>query len=288
MNEDGPSWAFSSADTIADILKYHTLLWLTIYRSIVLFELLYNSSVEIPAELLPLLRKSSRVAALTGAGVSQESGLRTFRDAQTGLWAQYKPEDLASPEAFRRDPKLVWDWYAWRREAIKGVRPNPGHYALVEMSERFPAFTLITQNVDGLHRFAGSPQVIELHGNIQRVRCAECYTFAEEWNDDGLEIPRCSACGGMLRPHVVWFGESLPRSELEAAVEAARRCEIFFSIGTSGVVQPAASLAHAAHNRGAVVVEINAERTPLTPKADFFLQGRSGEILPALVKAVWH
>jgi len=238
-------------------------------------------------ELLQLLRKAPRLTALTGAGVSQESGLRTFRDAQTGLWAQHKPEDLASPEAFARDPKLVWDWYAWRREAVKGVRPNAGHYALVEMARHIHQLTLITQNVDGLHVMAGSPQVIELHGNIQQVRCSDCGVFAEEWNDDGMDVPRCSACGGLLRPHVVWFGESLPRAELELAVEAARTCDVFFSIGTSGVVQPAAMLAYAAHNRGAVVVEINAEPTSLTPKADYFLQGKSGEILPDLVKAVW-
>ncbi|MCL5611644.1 MAG: NAD-dependent deacylase [Chloroflexi bacterium] len=238
-------------------------------------------------ELLQFLRKANYTAVLTGAGVSQESGLRTFRDAQTGLWARHRPEDLASPEAFARDPKLVWDWYAWRRETIKEVRPNPGHYALVEMARRISQFTLITQNVDGLHVMAGSPQVIELHGNIQQVRCSECEQFVEEWNDDGMDVPRCAACGGLLRPHVVWFGEALPRVELELAVEAARTCDIFFSIGTSGVVQPAATLAYAAHNRGAVVVEINAEPTPLTPKADYFLQGKSGEILPELVKAVW-
>ncbi len=243
--------------------------------------------MDFPAELLQLLRHSSHLVALTGAGVSQESGLRTFRDAQTGLWAQYKPEDLASPEAFRRDPKLVWDWYAWRREALKGVRPNPGHYALAEFARRVPHFTLITQNVDGLHRMAGSPRVIELHGNIQRVRCSACGEFAQGWKEDGLEVPRCALCGSLLRPDVVWFGEPLPRAGLEAAVEAARSCEVFFSIGTSGVVQPAASLAYAAKNRGAVLVEINAEPTPLTPKADFAFQGRSGGILPALVEAVW-
>jgi len=227
------------------------------------------------------------LVALTGAGVSQESGLRTFRDAQSGLWAQYKPEDLASPEAFARDPKLIWDWYAWRREAVKGVRPNAGHYALVEIEKRVPEFTLITQNVDGLHRMAGSQNVLELHGNIQRVRCSECYTFAETWGDDSESVPRCEVCGGLLRPDVVWFGESLPRDQLEAAVEAARSCDIFFSIGTSGVVQPAASLAHAARNKGAVVVEINAESTPLTPKVDYAFHGKSGEMLPELVKAVW-
>jgi NAD-dependent deacetylase len=243
--------------------------------------------VTFPPDLLPLLLRTLKLAALTGAGVSQESGLRTFRDAQSGLWAQYKPEDLASPEAFARDPKLVWDWYAWRREAVKAVRPNAGHYALVEIEKRIPQFTLITQNVDGLHRFAGSKNVLELHGNIQRVRCSECHTFAETWGDDSESVPKCEVCGGLLRPHVVWFGEALPRDQFEAAVEAARTCEVFFSIGTSGVVQPAASLAFAARNRGAVVVEINLEPTPLTPKADFFLQGKSGEILPALVKAVW-
>jgi NAD-dependent deacetylase len=243
--------------------------------------------MEIPFELIQSLRKSIRIVALTGAGVSQESGLRTFRDAQTGLWAQYKPEELASPEAFRRDPKLIWDWYAWRREAVKGVRPNAGHYALVAIEKRVAQFTLITQNVDNLHRLAGSRNVLELHGNIQRVRCADCYTFTETWDDDTESVPRCDVCGGLLRPDVVWFGEALPRDQLESAVEAARACDVFFSIGTSGVVQPAASLAFAAHNRGATVVEVNAEPTPLTPKADYFLQGRSGEILPQLVRAVW-
>lgn len=238
-------------------------------------------------ELVKRLRISDRVVALTGAGVSQESGLRTFRDAQTGLLAQYKPTELASPEAFRRDPRLVWDWYAWRREAVKGVRPNPGHYALVEIEKHIPAFTLITQNVDGLHRMAGSQKILELHGNIQRVRCAECHTLTEAWEADSESVPCCRKCGGLLRPDVVWFGEALPRGQLEAAVEAARNCEVFLSIGTSGVVQPAASLAFAAHNRGAIVVEINAEPTPLTPKADFVLQGKSGETLPQLVKAVW-
>lgn len=243
--------------------------------------------MDFPPVLLAFLRKSKRIAALTGAGVSAESGLRTFRDAQTGLWAQYRPEDLASPQAFERNPKLVWDWYAWRREAVKGVRPNAGHYALAEMERHVPQFTLITQNVDGLHFLAGSRNVLELHGNIQRVRCSRCGRLVETWQDDGEAVPCCDACGGMLRPDVVWFGESLPKAALEAAVTAARSCDVFFSIGTSGIVQPAASLPFAARNKGAVVVEINLESTPLTEKADFFLQGKSGEILPALVKAVW-
>jgi len=253
--------------------------------------------MNIPSELITFLRRAKRVAALTGAGISQESGLRTFRDAQSGLWAQYKPEDLASPEAFARDPKLVWDWYAMRREKVRNVEPNPGHYALAGMARLVPEFTLITQNVDGLHRKAEEALtdsetlkaclIIELHGNIQRVRCSECGMFAEAWDEDTESVPRCEACGGMLRPDVVWFGEALPRAELEAAVQAARTCDVFFSIGTSGVVQPAASLGFAARNRGAVVVEINAESTPLTPKTDFAFHGKSGEILPELVKAVW-
>ncbi len=241
---------------------------------------------EFPDILLQVLRRAERVAALTGAGASQESGLRTFRDAQTGLWAQYKPEDLASPEAFARNPKLVWDWYAMRREKMGEVQPNAGHYALVEIEKRVPKFTLITQNVDGLHRKAGSVNVLELHGNIQRVRCSECGMYADTWTENG-DVPRCAGCGGMLRPDVVWFGEPLPRSALEAAVEAARTSQVFLSIGTSGMVQPAAALPFAARNKGAVVVEINLEPTPLTEKADFLLQGKSGEVLPALIRAVW-
>jgi NAD-dependent deacetylase len=238
-------------------------------------------------ELIQLLKKTTRVVVLTGAGVSQESGLRTFRDAQAGLWAQYKPEDLATPRAFARNPKLVWDWYASRRESAKGAHPNAGHYALAEMEKFVPDFTLITQNVDGLHRMAGSKNILELHGNILNVRCSECGMFAETWEDDLEYVPRCKKCNALLRPDVVWFEESLPREQLDAAINATRACQVFFSIGTSGVVQPAAALAHAARADGAVVIEINAEPTPLTPKVDFAFHGKSGDILPELVKAVW-
>ncbi|GAB4426591.1 MAG: NAD-dependent deacylase [Anaerolineales bacterium] len=243
--------------------------------------------MNIPADLTKFLRKAERVAALTGAGVSQESGLRTFRDAQTGHWAKHRPEDLATPQAFARNPKLVWDWYAMRREKIKDAQPNPAHYALVEMARHIPDFRLITQNVDGLHLKAGSPSVVELHGNLRRVKCSSCGKQAQTWDDAGEDVPRCRLCGEMLRPDVIWFNESLPRDALEYAVEAARNCQVFFSIGTSGLVQPAASLAFGARNKGAVVVEINAEPTPLTPKADFALHGKAGEILPALVRTVW-
>jgi len=245
--------------------------------------------MDFPSDLVNLLKNASRVAALTGAGVSQESGLRTFRDAQVGLWAQYRPEDLATPEAFVRDPKLVWDWYAWRRAAVKLALPNAGHHALVAMERHIPDFTLITQNVDGLHRVAGNVNVLELHGNITRVRCFECGAFADTWGHDRQSVPRCgqAACRGLLRPDVVWFGESLPPAALHEAVNATRRCQAFLSIGTSGLVQPAASLAHAALTNGAVVVEINADATPLTSNVDYAFRGRSGEILPELVRAVW-
>lgn len=244
--------------------------------------------ITFPPELVHLLRKAARVAVLTGAGVSQESGLRTFRDAQAGLWAQYRPEELATPRAFASTPKLVWDWYAHRRRAARGAQPNAGHYALVEMEKKVPNFTLITQNVDGLHHLAGSKKILELHGNVLNVRCSQCGTFADDWSEESEEVPRCKKCNGLLRPNVVWFEESLPREQLESAVRAARNCQVFFSIGTSGVVQPAAALAHAARNEGAVVVEINADPTPLTPNVDFAFHGKSGEILPELVKTVWE
>ncbi len=243
--------------------------------------------MDFPPELVSFLRAASHITVLTGAGVSQESGLRTFRDAQVGLWAQYRPENLATPEAFLNNPKLVWDWYAARRERADTVEPNPGHYALAELSRIIPRLSLLTQNVDGLHARAGSPSVIELHGSIRKVRCFDCGVYAETWQDDGQNVPKCSCCSGLLRPDVVWFGESLPRAALESAVEAARTCQAFFSIGTSGLVQPAASLAHAARNRGAVIVEINLEPTPLTPKCDYAFHGKSGEILPELIQVVW-
>jgi NAD-dependent deacetylase len=243
--------------------------------------------MEIPSDLIRCLRSATRLAALTGAGVSQESGLRTFRDVQDGLWSQYRPEDLATPEAFERDPDLVWEFYAMRRLKTGEVQPNPGHYALAEMGRRVPHFTLITQNVDGLHQRAGSEVVVELHGNITRARCSKRCGVFTEWDDVPGSVPTCPRCGAKLRPDVVWFGEMLPPEALEAAIEATRTCSVFFSIGTSGLVQPAASLAHTAKNCGAVVVEINAEETPLTASADYLFQGKSGEILPELAKAIW-
>jgi NAD-dependent deacetylase len=238
-------------------------------------------------ELINALRSAQQVAALTGAGVSAESGIPTFRDAQTGLWAQYRPEELATSEAFERNPKLVWDWYAWRRELVEQSRPNAGHYALAQLQQHVPRFTLITQNVDGFHQLAGSTNVIELHGNLARVKCAREDEIVDRWEDTGETPPHCPRCGAYLRPDVVWFGEVLPRGALDAAAQAALECDVFFSIGTSGLVEPAASLARRALQRGAKVVEVNATITPLTISATFMLRGASGEILPELIKAVW-
>ena len=242
--------------------------------------------MKIPKELITYLQKSTHIAMLTGAGISAESGLNTFREAQTGYWSQYRPEDLATPQAFARDPKLVWDWYAMRRNKVAEASPNAGHFALVDMESRIPNFTLITQNVDGYHRQAGSKNVLELHGNIQKVKCYDGCGGVDNWEESD-KVPRCPKCNAHLRPDVVWFGESLPLGAFNAAHKATLECQAFFSVGTSGLVQPAASLAHTARQKGALVIEINLDPTPLTPHVDFALHGKSGEILPALMDEVW-
>ena len=243
--------------------------------------------IEFSPDLIRVLRAAQHIAVLTGAGVSAESGIPTFRDAQVGLWAQYRPEDLATPEAFARNPKCVWDWYAWRGEIVRSAKPNPGHYALADMQRHVPKLSLITQNVDGFHQMAGSMDVIELHGNILRAKCSRENVVIDRWAETSEAPPLCPHCGAYLRPDVVWFGEMLPPGALEAAAQAASTCDVFFSIGTSSLVEPAASLAHVALQRGAAVVEINPTTTPLTARATFALQGTSGEILPALITAVW-
>jgi len=239
------------------------------------------------ASLLDALRKVRKLAVLTGSGISAESGVPTFRDAQTGLWANFKPEDLSTPEAFQRNPKLAWDWYAWRRELVAQAQPNAGHVALVELERRLPQLSLITQNVDGLHQRAGSRDAIELHGNITRTKCFEEDVRVEEWSETGETPPRCPRCGGRLRPDVVWFGETLPPAALARALAASRSCDLFFSIGTSALVHPAASLPFEALQHGATVVEINPDPTPLTARAHHTLRGPAGVLLPALLRAAW-
>ncbi len=223
---------------------------------------------------------------LTGAGVSSESGVPTFRDAQTGLWAKFSPEELATPSAFRRNPKLVWEWYAWRRKLVADAQPNPAHIALVEMERLFPDFHLLTQNVDGLHQHAGSRNVIELHGNLTRTKCFAEGTIVASWTDTGEVPPRCPNCGGLLRPDVVWFEEPMPEAEMEQALRASTDCEVFLSVGTSTVVYPAASLPFEAKRSGATVVEINPQATPFTAQAHFTLAGAAGVVLPELVASL--
>ena len=233
-----------------------------------------------------LLSKARAIVVLTGAGISAESGIPTFRDALTGMWSRFKPEDLATPDAFRRDPARVWAWYAERRAKVAGVAPNAGHRALAKVEEdaaaRGAGFTLVTQNVDGLHHAAGSRGIHELHGNIRRVKCFDHGHDAPSWDEAGEIPPRCRVCGSMLRPDVVWFGEMLPEGALERALEAAAGCDVFLSVGTSGLVEPAASLAFAALDAGAAVIEVNPDRTPLTSSASIALRGAAGVVLPRL------
>ncbi len=243
----------------------------------------------IPAELLDraaaLVREAEHVACLTGAGISAESGIPTFRDAQTGLWSRYNPEELASPQGFARDPGLVWRWYMWRLSLVEQARPNPGHLALAELARRVPRFTLITQNVDSLHEAAGSSQVIHLHGRLDRFRCHACgrsYTL-QPADREAPEPPTCPHCGGLIRPDVVWFGEPLPEDALRQAFQAARTCDCMLVVGTSGVVYPAAQIPQMARSHGAHLVVVNPQATPLDTLAQVCLRGPAGEVLPALV-----
>lgn len=247
-----------------------------------------HESPTIPPALIARLQTAQRIAVLTGAGISAESGVPTFREAQTGLWSRYDPEELATPAAFRRDPRLIWEWYAWRQGLVRQALPNPGHSALVELERHISDFVLITQNVDDLHRRAGSRQVLELHGNLFRAKCFDEDRPIETWEDSSDLPPRCPQCGGRLRPDVVWFGEALPAEILRAAEQAAVNAEVFLSIGTSSLVYPAAELPMLALRTGAVVVEINPQPTPLTPHATFSLHGAAGVVLPALVASVWQ
>lgn len=242
---------------------------------------------KIPSELITELRKAKRIAVLTGAGISAESKIPTFRDAMTGLWASFSPEELATPEAYARNPKMVWDWYAFRREMCAKAIPNPGHVALAELEKRVEHFTLTTQNVDGLHQRAGSVRVFELHGSIARVKCIDTGKLLEGDIPDGDESPPLHPeTGGMLRPDVVWFGEALPVQALMESAAAAQAADVFFTIGTSALVYPAAGLPIEAVRAGATVVEINPDETPFTELATFSLRGKSGEVLPALLKAL--
>jgi len=222
------------------------------------------------------------IAVLTGAGISAESGIPTFR-GPGGLWNNHRPEELATPEAFARNPKLSWEWYDWRRQRVSAAQPNPGHRALAGLEQKAAEFTLITQNVDGLHRAAGSRNIIELHGSLWRIRCLGCGREEENRAVPLRPLPPQCTCGGLMRPAVVWFGEALPIDAIHRAARAASQCDLLLVCGTSAVVYPAAALPDQAIAAGARVIEVNIEPTPFTDYAHLSLRGRCGEILPQLV-----
>ena len=237
--------------------------------------------------LLEALARARKITVLTGAGISAESGIPTFRQGQSGLWAQFRPEEVASPEGFVQNPKRVWEWHQEQRRLCARAQPNPGHRALAQMEQVWDEFVLITQNIDELHQRAGSQNVLELHGNIHRNRCSQEGIVLEEPLDESESPPRCPRCGAFVRPDVVWFGEPLDPRLLEEAWKAATDCDVFFSIGTSSVVYPAAGLVELAiENSRVFVVEVNVEETPMTSGVDFVLRGPAGKVLPALLHSL--
>ncbi|GGL94061.1 NAD-dependent protein deacylase 1 [Pseudomonas asuensis] len=241
------------------------------------------------------IRTARHIVFFTGAGVSAESGIPTFRDAQTGLWAQFDASELATPEAFQADPALVWGWYEWRRMKVLQAQPNPAHFAIARLTQRFPHATVITQNVDDLHERAGHSNILHLHGSLHQPRCFTCgvgYSFDNEIPvepDYGrrVEPPRCARCDGLIRPGVVWFGESLPAQTLQQAFDAAAQCDVLFSIGTSGVVYPAAQMPHIARDANAAIVHINPQPVSGIYSDDWMLIGAAGDLLPKLEREVF-
>lgn len=231
------------------------------------------------------LTRDSYVSVLTGAGVSAESGVPTFR-GKDGLWRNYRVEELATPQAFAANPELVWQWYDWRRGIVAAREPNPAHYAITDLENLFERFLLITQNVDGLHRRAGTRNVVELHGYIFGVRCTAEGKIMENLDVPLASIPPLCDCGAMLRPDIVWFGEALPERAIMKALEASRASDLMLVVGTSAVVQPAASMPILARQAGAFVVEINPDPTPISPYVDLTLRGKAGEIMPRVVEAL--
>ena len=235
--------------------------------------------------LAAALERARTVAVLTGAGISADSGVPTFRDPESGLWAGFRPEELATPEAFERDPDRVWQWYRWRRECIAAVAPNPGHHALARLAERLPDLRLITQNVDGLHQRAGHADVIEFHGNIHENLChrEQRPVTVDEASD---EAPHCPRCGARVRPGVVWFGEEIPPRALARALAAGEACGLFIAVGTSAEVYPAAGLADLARRHGARVAVVDPDEAAFSANTDIAVRGRAADVLPALAVRV--
>ncbi|MGE5353943.1 MAG: SIR2 family NAD-dependent protein deacylase [Acidobacteriota bacterium] len=237
-------------------------------------------------DFLEVLKEAENVVFFTGAGISAESGISTFRGTD-GIWNKLKPEELANFDAFLKNPDRVWEWYQYRRHIIDNSMPNPAHLAIAEMQDYFKSLTVVTQNVDNLHRRAGSRTVYELHGNIERNYCIECKTpyNSPEFASDN-KVPRCEKCGGLVRPDIVWFGEMLPEEDFSKSEEAAEKCDIMFAVGTSAVVYPAARIPLLAKRLGAYLVEVNLEETELSSLANYVLLGKAGEILPGILEEV--
>lgn len=231
-----------------------------------------------------ILAGARSVVVSTGAGMSKESGIPTFRDAPNALWEKFDPAKLASAEGFLDDPPLVWRWYEERRRMIAEAKPNPGHSTIARLEPLFENFVVITQNIDDLHRKAGSRNIVEMHGNIFRFKCFDLNHPIDELPDDERVPPRCH-CGSLIRPDVVWFGELLPERAVHRAYGALERCDVMLVVGTSGVVYPVAGFPEVARSQGAKIIEVNPEATPITPLADVFLEGRAGEVLPRLADA---
>jgi NAD-dependent deacetylase len=249
----------------------------------------------IPPDLIAALQQARHVVVFTGAGVSAESGIPTFRDALTGLWQRFDAEDLATPDAFRRDKELVWGWYEWRRMQVLRSLPNPAHIAIAALARLVPKLTVVTQNVDDLHERAGSGDVLHLHGSLHSPRCFVCgraYLLPpgipqEPEGGRRLSPPPCKPCGGAIRPGVVWFGEGLPEEVLDAAFAAARACDLLFAIGTSGLVQPAARIPWLANQAGAKVVQVNPTATSLDGECTWTLRGAAGALMPNLLQTAF-
>jgi NAD-dependent deacetylase len=239
--------------------------------------------INIPQNFISRLLESESIVFFTGAGISAESGIPTFR-GKDGIWNKLKPEELANFDAFLRNPEMVWEWYSHRKKIIHQSEPNPAHMAIAEMQNIFNEVTVVTQNIDNLHRRAGSKKIYELHGNIERNYCINCKTFYNDELPFKGRIPTCTKCGGLIRPDIVWFGEYLPQDQFHDSAAASKNCDVFFVVGTSAVVYPAASLIYTARENGSYIVEVNIEETEISYLADKSFYGEAGKILPSIVE----
>lgn len=240
----------------------------------------------VPENVIHRLKTARRVVVLTGGGLAAEAGVPSFRDSHTGPWAQYDVSELATPQAFLRNPRLVWEWYDFRRRAADAAAPSPAHYALVDIEQYYPDYTLITQSIDSMHWRAGTRDLVELNGCLRRSRCYEAGHMVQSWDEDGEIPPRCPHCGSPLRPDVVMFGEGLPHAEVRKAQQAVERCDLFMTVGAVGAIEPVASFPFVAKRVGAFVLSIGPEDSIYSLMADYVLPAAPGEVLPELVRQV--